>query len=1143
MAVDVGSAVGYLDLDINGFLTSLRSAQSEADKASKNIVTKFGANMQSAGKKLTSAGSTLTKSVTVPIVGLGTAAIKTSSDFESAMSKVSAISGATGTNLNKLNKKAQEMGSKTKFSATEAANAFEYMAMAGWKTEDMLDGIEGVMNLAAASGEGLATTSDIVTDALTAFGLSAKDSGHFADVLAKTSSSANTNVSMLGESFKYVAPVAGALGYSAEDTAIALGLMANAGIKGSQAGTALRSSISRLVKPTDDAAAMMDKYGISLTNTDGTMKPLGEVMNTLREKLGGLSEAEQAQAAATLFGQEAMSGMLAIINASDSDYQSLTDSIYNADGAAQQMSDTMLNNLSGQLTLLKSALEGLAIQFGEILMPYIKQFVGWLQNLVQKLQEMTPEQKEQIVKWAAFAAAIGPVLVVVGKLITGIGGVISAFGKIPAVISSAKAAFTAVSAAIGGISAPVVAVVAVIGVLVAAFVNLWKTNEEFRNNITAIWDGIKAKFEAFGQGIVDRLNALGFDFENFTEVVKAIWDGFCAVLAPVFEGVFNYISIVIGTVLDVITGILDVFIGLFTGNWDQCWNGIKGIFEAVWNGIKDWFTNILNVIKGVFDVVLGWFGTSWDACWNGIKSFFEGIWNGIVSFFTGILTGIQTTFTTVFTAISTFFTTIWNNIKSFFEGIWNGIVSFLTGAWETIKNIVTVGIMFIAELFSAAFELITAPFRFIWENCKTTIMTIWNVIKTTIINALTAIQTVITNVWNAVKTFFTTVWTAISTFVMNIWNTIKTNVTNAINAVKTVITNVFNAVKTTITNIWNAIKTTITNVWNAIKTTITTIVNAIKTTITNVWNAIKTTITNVVNGIKSTVSSVFNAVKSTVSSVFNSIKSTATSVWNGIKNAITTPINAAKSTVSSVVNSIKSTISSGFNAAKNTVSNVFNSIKSSISNVMNSAKSAVSNAISNIKSKFNFSWSLPKLKMPHPKISGKFSLNPPSVPHFSIDWYKKAMNNAMILNDATIFGAKGGKLLGGGEAGSEVVSGADTLMKMIREAVASVFVNMTKTIQTYFDVILLNIRQSNMTLVESIAKLVDISNQFVQASEQLGYVTYNGFSKAREVIEKSNDKPGTGGGDTFIFNSPKAIDEIEAAKQMKQAKRDLAEGF
>ena len=286
-----------------------------------------------------------------------------------------------------------------------------------------------------------------------------------------------------------------------------------------------------------------------------------------------------------------------------------------------------------------------------------------------------------------------------------------------------------------------------------------------------------------------------------------------------------------------------------------------------------------------------------------------------------------------------------------------------------------------------------------------------------------------------------------------------------------------------------------------------------------------------------------NAISTTVSSVFNTIKSTTTTVWNAIKSAISTPINAAKYTVSSVVNTIKNTISNGFTAAKNTVSSIFDSIKNKISSVMNGAKSAVSNAIRNIKSKFNFSWSLPHLKLPHVSISGKFSLNPPSVPKFSIRWYKKAMNNPMILNGATIFGAQGGKLLGGGEAGSEVVSGADTLMKMIREAVASVFVNMTKTIQTYFDVILLNIRQSNMTLVESVAKLVDISKQFVQASEQLGYVTYNGFSKAREVIEKSNDKLGTEGGDTFIFNSPKAIDEIEAAKQMKQAKRDLAEGF
>lgn len=678
MATDVGSAVGYLDLDISGFLSGLQSAQSQANTASKNIATTIGNNLQSAGKSMTSAGSTLTKTVTTPVLGLGTAAVKVTSDFESAMSKVSAISGATGGDLDALNKKAQEMGAKTKFSATESAEAFTYMAMAGWKTEDMLSGIDGIMSLAAADGLDLATTSDIVTDALTAFGLSASDSGHFADVLAKASSNANTNVSMLGESFKYAAPVAGALGYSAEDTAIALGLMANAGIKGSQGGTALRGSLTRLIKPTDEAAVLMEQYGLSMTNADGSMKSLGEVMNMLRDKLGGLTEAEQAQVAAQIFGQEAMSGMLAIINASDSDYAKLTDAIYDADGAAQQMADTMLDNLSGQLTLLKSALEGLAIQFGEILMPYIKQFVTWLQNLTQKLQELTPEQKEQIVKWAAIAAAIGPVLMVLGKLTSSVGSIITTFGKIPGAIAKAKSTFTAVSAAIGGISAPVVAVVAVIGVLIAAFANLWKTNEEFRNKMTAIWDGIKSKFESFAQGIVDRLNALGFDFENFGEVVKAIWDGFCSVLAPIFEAAFEIISSVLGTVLDVLTGILDVFIGIFTGNWEQCWNGIKEIFVGIWNGLVGILQSLGNMLLGIFDAVCGWFGTTWDETWTNIKQFFVDIWNGITSFFSNVINSIKMAVSNFITTIINFFAQLPTNIANFITNAYNSVVTWVS---------------------------------------------------------------------------------------------------------------------------------------------------------------------------------------------------------------------------------------------------------------------------------------------------------------------------------------------------------------------------------------------------------------------------------------------------------------------------------
>jgi TP901 family phage tail tape measure protein len=1065
VAVEVGSAVGYLDLDISGFLAGLKTAQSEASKTSANIVTSAGNKISGFGKKISSAGSTLTKTVTLPIAGMGAAAIKTSSDFESAMSKVSAISGATGGNLDKLSKKAQEMGAKTKFSATESAEAFTYMAMAGWKTEDMLQGIDGIMSLAAADGLDLATTSDIVTDALTAFGLSAKDSGHFADVLAKASSSANTNVSMLGESFKYVAPVAGALGYSAEDTAIALGLMANAGIKGSQGGTALRASLSRLIKPTDDAAALMEKYDISLTNTDGTMKSLGEVMDMLRENLGGLTEAEQANVAANLFGQEAMSGMLSIINASDKDYQSLTDSIYDADGAAQKMSDTMLNNLSGQLTLLKSALEGLAIQFGEILMPYIKKFVTWLQNLTQKLQELSPEQKDQIVKWAAIAASIGPVLLVLGKLITGVGGVITTLGKLPGAISKTKTGFKALTTgfknigegfklakagyaglatqagglgtqmgvAAAGVTGPMIAIIATIALLAAAFVSLWKRNEEFRDNITAIWDKIKATFEKLTSGIVDRLNQLGFDFENIGEVLKAIWTGWCDMLAPYFEGVFNYIAIIFDTYVNIILGVVDFFIALFKGDWQGCWDAIKSIFMSYWNGMKDWFMNILNVITGILDVVLGWFGTSWSECWNSIKEFFVNIW----------------------TSISTWFQNALTNIATFFSNIWNGIVTAFTTAWEFIKGTIQSYIQFIVSIIVFAFDLITIPFRFIWENCKETIMTIWN---------------------------------AIVGFISNVWDKIVSIITTVASFIKDIIVARFNFIKNITTTVWNAIKTVLTTVWNAIKTFVTTVIDSIKTTITNVWNA---------------------------------IKNTATTVWNAIKNAITTPFNAAKDKVSNIVNSIKTIFSNGFNAAKNTVTSIFDSIKSKISNTIESAKTTVTNGVNKLKSAFNFSWSLPKLKLPHISVTGgkaPYGIGGKgSLPRFSIEWYKKAMNGGMILNAPTIFGfnPESGKFLGGGEAGSETVVGTKSLLSMIRQTVA-----------------------------ETIQPMFELTRKMARVSTELGYVAYNGFARQTQVFKEFvNSKNNDSGGDTFIFHSPKPIDEIEAARQVKKTKRELAEGF
>lgn len=1098
MATDVGSAVGYLDLDISGFLAGLRSAQSEADTASKNIATKIGNNLQSAGKSMTSAGSTLTKTVTTPILGLGTAAVKVTSDFESAMSKVSAISGATGGDLDKLNQKAQEMGAKTKFSATESAEAFTYMAMAGWKTQDMLDGIDGIMNLAAADGLDLATTSDIVTDALTAFGLSASDSGHFADVLAKASSNANTNVSMLGESFKYAAPVAGALGYSAEDTAIALGLMANAGIKGSQGGTALRGSLTRLIKPTDDAAALMEQYGLSMTNADGSMKSLSEVMGMLRDRLGGLTEAEQAQVAAQIFGQEAMSGMLAIINASDSDYAKLTDAIYDADGAAQQMANTMLDNLSGQLTLLKSALEGLAIQFGEILMPYIKQFVVWLQNLTQKLQEMTPEQKEQVVKWAAIAAAIGPVLMVLGKLTSSVGSIITTFGKIPGALVKAKSAFSAVGAAIGGISAPVVAVVAVIGVLIAAFVNLWKTNEEFRNKMTAIWDGIKSKFESFAQGIVDRLNALGFDFENFGEVVKAIWDGFCSLLAPIFEGVFNQISVILGSVLDALTGIFDVFIGIFTGNWDQAWQGVKEIFGAVWDLIKGTFESWTIAFKGIADTVLGWFGTTWDETWTNIKQFFVDIWNGITSFFSNVISSIKMAVSNFITTIINFFAQLPTNIANFITNAYNSVVTWVSNmvakAREMGQNFLNAVVSFFTNL----------PYKvgyFIGNTLANIVIWVGNMV--------TKAREMGTNFLNTVVSFFTQLPGKILQFITSAFNNIQTWTTNMVNKAREMGTNFINNVVSFFTQLPGQVLQFITSAFNNVQMWAT-----------NMANKAREMGTNFINNVVSFMQQLPGKIKQYLDSAINNLKTWVTQMGQKGKEAVQSLINNVMSAASGIASKVMS-------IGTDIVTGVWNGIQNAASWFTSQVKSFFSGIVDGVKDALGIG---SPSKVFRDEI-GRWL--PPGV----VKGFEAAMPSAMkaIQKDLN-------KGIGGLET-DDVSVGANVTVSSFADKLKSIYGD----VALWFESIETRIGNSVSKMMESLSMLIDAGQMVVNSDGTLGYIGYNGFTKTggseKYVDRGDSNNPTSGGGDTFIFNSPKAIDEIEAAKQMKKTKQDMAEGF
>ena len=866
-------------------------------------IEEVGDKLQTAGDKISGAGQKLLP-VTAAVAGLGTVAVKTTADFDASMSQVQATMGITKDAMSELNggsvntvealrDLAKQMGSETAFSASECADAMNYLALAGYDTQEIYDTLPTVLNLAAAGGIDLASASDMVTDAMSALGMETSEADTMVDQMSKTASTTNTSVAQLGEAILTIGATAKTVKGGTAELNTALGILANNGIKGAEGGTHLRNVILALQSPTDKAAACMARLGVDVYDSEGNMRSLNDILGDLNTSMDGMTSAEKQNIISSIFNKTDLAAVNSLLSNTGDSWDSLQQSITESGGAAQQMADTQLDNLSGQITILKSALEGLAISFGEILMPKIRAAAKKIQEFVDKLNGMNDEQKETVVKIAAVVAAIGPMLILFGKITSTVGtamkgfsGLTKGIAKLGVKIAGSSGSITGLGSALGAVAGPVLAVVAVIGTLAAAFATLWKTNDEFRENIIGTWNQIKETVSGFCQGIVDRLNSLGFEFESITEVLSAVWQGFCDLLAPVFEGVFNHIAITLSTVLDVILGIVDVFISVFQGDWSGAWEAVKGIFTTMWEGLVSWFENILGTLKGVADVVLGWFGTSWDE--------------------------------------------VWNSVSTTFTNIWNGITTFFSDAWETIKNVVSVGIQFIGSLLEAAWDIITLPFQLIWENCGDTITSIWEAIKTT--------------------------------------------VGSAINAVSSTLSSVMNAIQTTISNIWTAISTKISTVVNSIKTTVSTVFNAIKTTATTIWNGIKTSISTVVDGVKTKVTTVFNSVKSTLSSVFSSIKSTATSVWNGIKSAITGPIDQAKTHISNALNSIKSFFA-------------------------------------------NCKLSLPHIKLPHFSISGSFSLNPPSVPHLSVSWYKEGG----IMTDPTLFGFNGSSLMAGGEAGPEAI--------------------------------------------------------------------------------------------------------------------------
>lgn len=686
--IDVGSAVGYLLLDLSGWNKGIQSAKTALNTFMDESAT--AADKASAlSSALKGVGTGLTTTVTTPLVGLGTAAVKTAATFEQAMAQVAAVSGldTAGAEFEALGEKAKEMGSKTKFSASEAAEAFNYMAMAGWDAQQMMDGIEGVMNLAAASGEDLATVSDIVTDAMTGFGLAASDSAHFADVLAAASNSANTNVSMLGESFKYVSPVAGALGFSVEDVSVALGLMANSGIKASQAGTSLRTLFTNLVHPVGQSAEAIEALGISITNSDGSMKSLDTIMRELRTTFGDMTEAEKASYAAMLAGQEGMSGLLAIVNTTDEDFQKLTGSIAAAGGTAQEMADKQLDTLEGKITLFKSAMEGLAISFGEVLLPMLTNLVEKITDVVNWFNGLSDETKKTITVIAGIVAVLGPLMIIIGNVISVVMKVVQAIKLIKGAIVAVKGAMVALNAVM--LANPVGLVIAAIAALVAIFVVLWNKCEAFREFWINLWESIKEAFAEVAEAIGEVVSNIAEWFstlpERIGETINAVVDWFTQLPQRISDAISEALNAVVNWGQEVYnslsTGVSQAIDAV--GQWfDQLPSRIGYALGYAAGSVVSWvqetYTTMTTKIGETIEAIGQWFSSLPGRIAEGLNNAI----NSISEWCSNVLSAIGEWFTNMWSAFTEWFTALPGRIRDWLAEALQAVVDWGLGLIE-----------------------------------------------------------------------------------------------------------------------------------------------------------------------------------------------------------------------------------------------------------------------------------------------------------------------------------------------------------------------------------------------------------------------------------------------------------------------------
>jgi TP901 family phage tail tape measure protein len=775
--------------DISEFTRNMRTVEQTMSSAGKGLMK--------TGKSVTKAGTSMGASITAPLLALGTTAVVTGAKFDAQMSKVSAVSGATGKDFEKLRNQAKDLGSTTMWSATESAQGMEFLARAGWKTDEIMSAMPNVLNLATAGAIDLGTASDIASNIISGFGDTAENSQRYIDVMAKTTASANTDINQLGDAMKYVAPVASTFGWSVEETAGAIGKMSDAGIQGSQAGTALRAGLLRLASPSKEARTMMDELGMAMFDAQGNMKSMPQMIAELEKSTSGMTSEQKAHTLATIFGTEAVSGFMALMDVGSGELANYTGELENADGTAQNMASTMGDNLAGSFKGLLSALEGLAISFSDIMTPAIRKATDWLTEMTRKFDGLSPATKTIIVIAGLLVASLAPLLIVIGLVAQGVGALMVVFGAI---------------------SAPIWATIAVIALVGVALVALWKKSETFRTAVTNIFNAIKAKVtEAFGAVVT-------FLKEKFAQI-KQFWDENGTQILQAVQNVFNGIKAVIEFVMPFVLGII----------------------KFVWESIKGVINGALNIIMGVVKIFTGLFTGDFSKMWEGIKQLFAGaiefVWNLMNLSFVG---GLKKLAVNLVKNLVKFIKGMWDDIAiRFMYGV-DKVVNFFKGMGTTAGNLV-------GKMKDTVVNIVKA----LWELVKKAFTTYVNLIKA----ILTGMKNVAISIWNAIKSGISGIVNGIKSVLTSVWNAIKSAISSILNGIKSVATSIWNGIKSVISGVVNGIKSTVSSVFNGIKSTVSSIFNGIKSTATTVWNGVKTAITKPIETAKKTVLGIIDSIK------------------------------------------------------------------------------------------------------------------------------------------------------------------------------------------------------------------------------------------------------------------------------------------